>query len=150
MNKVILFSWMGKYLSAPLCDGEEEVHSRLCRPVSRAGVAHSCFGVCFEFFPSKSSPLLFLEHWDALASVSWAQSHQEGSSFPQHHCISSSFPDSSRLRMIFLKEISHLGEQHISLIFRRWISLSCSINGSRPLVLEGSAKAKIQVKSFLS
>lgn len=76
------------------------------------------------------------------ASVSWAQSHQEGSSFPQHHGILSSFPDSSRLRMIFVKEISHLGEQHISLISRRWISLSCSINGSRSLVLGGSAKQK--------
>lgn len=29
-------------------------------------MAHSCFGVCSVFFPSKSSPLLFLEHWDAL------------------------------------------------------------------------------------
>lgn len=45
-------------------------------------MAHSCFGVCSVLFPSKSSPLLFLEHWDALACVSWAQSHQEGSSFP--------------------------------------------------------------------
>lgn len=130
---------MGKYLSAPVCDGGEGVRCGLCRAASRAGVAHSCFSVCSVFFLSKSSPLLLLEHWDALASVSWARSHQEGSSFAQHHCISSSFPDSSRLRMIFLKEISHLGEQHIS---RRWISLFCSINGSRPLVLGDGAKQK--------
>lgn len=40
---------MGKYLSAPLCDGEEEVQCGLCMAVSRAGVAHWCVLCVFPF-----------------------------------------------------------------------------------------------------
>lgn len=101
-------------------------------------MAHSCFGVCSVFFPPKSSSLLFMEHWDALAWVSWVWSHQEGSSFP----ITIASVKFSRL---FQAEDDFLERNFSSggtayLFDLQEVDLSCSINGSRPLVLGGSAK----------